>query len=251
MAKRKTRKKAPKRPRKTAVRGSKAAGGSDARGGRPGAKDAAEQLQTVIRAVTRLGGKLRTGVAFSDAERERITRLEAAAVGRSLVDFVRLSDGVVGAAFGVSRRTVLNWHSKRLPQNPDGTHALVDVLRWYIERGGDAAGRATHPALVKAELQQKEARTRLLELRFLHERGSLISLDAVKRVWSRHITEARLKLSGLVERVVVMVPPKSRTAVRTAVLKAIEDACRDLADGARASEGNPAERKRPKRRAKR
>ena len=76
-------------------------------------------------------------------------------------------------------------------------------------------------------------RARKLELEIDEAEGRLISVDQVKRVLSSHIVEARTKLEGLVERLVVLLPQKLKTRLRDEIDRVVRDTCRDLADADR------------------
>ena len=106
-------------------------------------------------------------------------------------DFSRLNQKSVGAAVGVSARTIQNWCDQGCPRNEDGTYSAPAVVQWLLSQqstGSEYDTQRERLAAAQAEKVETENRVRRLELMEMSE-----AADA----WADHISNARSKLLSM------------------------------------------------------
>lgn len=139
----------------------------------------------------------------------------------------------VAKHFGVSERTVRSWIGQGMPTEGKGYD--VAAIEQWLDRVG--LGRRAEKAS-RAKLAEVEAQIKTVKLHRL--RGELIELDTVRRLFVRHISEAKSVLEQVPDRVLAVLPAavaaKDRTRVRAEVVGILDAACRSLADTLTAGE---------------
>ena len=160
----------------------------------------------------------------------------------------------VARATGKTRPTIYKWIEQGMPVNPDGSYHLPTIFRWSARRelerelareGPSAAKKRSRPGpptgeepegstpdlLPPADWQEmyEMYRAQLAGLKVEEESGRLAPLDEMKRVWERHITDAKTILEGLPDRILLHLPSEIRSAVKVQVEREVERTLRTLA----------------------
>jgi len=138
---------------------------------------------------------------------------------------IRIAD--VASHFGVAVRTVGNWRASGMPGDP-GRFDLAEIAAWRAAQGGGRQGQS------KPRDRLNEADARLKELKLATALGELVPVDAVGRLFRRHIGEARVHLGQLPEEIVGVfgqsLPQDQLANLRQAVQARVDAACSALAD---------------------
>jgi len=134
---------------------------------------------------------------------------------------------------GVALRTVAGWISRGMPTLEGGGYDLEAVDAWLEtsrSRGGappDTKGRQQRERLRDLEIE-------LAETKLAQQRGRLIEVEPVRRMLVRHIHEAKAILDQLPDRVLGVLPSRTKAGVRRSVRKrvaaAVDGAYTMLAD---------------------
>ena len=115
------------------------------------------------------------------------------------IDFTRLSQKDLAAAFGVTGRAVRDWDE--CPRNEDGTYDLPACIRWRANAGSLDLNAE------RARLACEQANRTALDNAV--KRGELLSVDSVSAAWAMLMSVLRANLLGL----------PSKAAPRLATLK--------------------------------
>jgi phage terminase Nu1 subunit (DNA packaging protein) len=148
----------------------------------------------------------------------------------------------VARHFTVAERTVAYWLARGCPGEP-GNYDLDEIAAWR-EREGQ--GRSDEDANKSRFLQVKTERE---QLKLEEERGDLVKVDPIVRLFTRHIAEARSRLDQLPDQITAavarVVPAEELDGIRRRVQDTLDDAYQSLADLLKAeevrqqAEGNP------------
>ena len=106
-------------------------------------------------------------------------------------DFTRLNQKSVGAAVGVTARTIQNWCDQGCPRNEDGTYSAPAVVQWLLSQqttGSEYDTQRERLAAAQAEKVETENRVR---------RQELAEMSEVAEAWADHIANARSKLLSM------------------------------------------------------
>ncbi len=132
----------------------------------------------------------------------------------------------VARFFGVHSQTPREWRSAGMPGKKNEWD-LAAILRWRDDRAVAKEELTPHArkALADAKIQ---------ELRYAKLEGSLVDVEAVRRLLVEHITTARALLDCIPEQVLGSLPASlggdRLQTIRTAVRQTIDGACATLAD---------------------
>lgn len=106
-------------------------------------------------------------------------------------DFTKLNQKSVGAAVGVSARTIQNWCDQGCPRNEDGTYSAPAVVQWLLAQQNTGSEYDTQrERLAAAQAEKVETENRL-------RRQELAEMAEVADAWSDHIANARSKLLSM------------------------------------------------------
>lgn len=160
-------------------------------------------------------------------------------------------------AFGVSRETIREWGVKGwLVRSPSGRFYDLEATRQrhalYVDtRGGTASGArapagagddAPPPAAALppdevqrrkklADMRQAEADAARAEVALAEERGNLVPVAAVERIWSEIITRAKTEIEALPIRAAPrLVGAHDEASIRTILRSEVERLLRGLSD---------------------
>lgn len=128
----------------------------------------------------------------------------------------------------MSRRTVQEWFAGGCPGRGTDGYDLAAIGAWR------SAHRAPRRPLAEAGDREKwaarkeSAIARTKELELARERGELIEVDYVARLLERHTAEHNTLLAQLRDRILGLLPAKTRPADRRRLLAGIDKATDDL-----------------------
>lgn len=149
----------------------------------------------------------------------------------SLARGLRIAD--VAKHFDVAVRTVSNWRASGMPSEP-GRFDLAEIAAWRAAQGADRQGQ------IKPRDRLNEADAQLKELKLARARGELVPVEAVVRLFLRHIGEANVHLRQLPEEIVgefrQFAPPDHLARLRQTVQGRVDAACSVLAELLKAQE---------------
>ena len=146
------------------------------------------------------------------------------------------SHGDVANHFGVSERTVMYWKNKGMPGEPG--YFNLDAIKLWREEQGQGSGQSPATSQAREELIEIERDTKAIRLQIL--RGNLVELDQVRRLFIRHVHEAKAVMERIPDAVLAELPVKTtrriKRRIRGKVTGLLDDSCELLADMCRASE---------------
>lgn len=90
--------------------------------------------------------------------------------------------------FGVTPRSIRDWHSEGLPRLEDGNYDGTACIAWYTDRDGEFADQRQRLAAAQAEKAEAENAVR---------RGELADMNTVVAAWTEMIASARAKLLSI------------------------------------------------------
>jgi uncharacterized protein YicC (UPF0701 family) len=132
----------------------------------------------------------------------------------------------VAGHFGVSERAVHYWLSAGCPGQP-GEYDAAAIAAWRDGRKKDEQSDDNPRAKYLAARAEREL------LKLAKDRRELVEADAVRRLFARHIHEAKAILGQLADRASAAVPSaqaKIRKKVREETKRLVDDVCNSLAD---------------------
>lgn len=133
-------------------------------------------------------------------------------------------------ALGISETTLKRWHARGCPDKKDGVYDITAMKAW-----ADANLKATRPRLSEAEgevskakwsAMREKAMAQLAETKLGKERGELVEIEVVVRDFTEivvtlmtHVRQLPDSLAGVID------DSQTKTAVRSVLVKRIEDIC--------------------------
>ena len=137
----------------------------------------------------------------------------------------------VARHFGVAERTVGNWISRGMPGSP-GRYDTERIAAW--REGLDSATKADRDKPVSDRQRLDRIRADREALRLARERHQLVPLEAVRRLFIRHVDEAKAILMQIPDAVIGALPAKTTTKDRQNIgrdaRRIVEDTCQALSD---------------------
>jgi phage terminase Nu1 subunit (DNA packaging protein) len=149
----------------------------------------------------------------------------------------------LAAHFGVSNRTIGYWQESGMPHG-QGVYDLEAVAAW-LKESGIQREQSSGPG---ARAQLLAAQVKLAELKLARMGGELVEIEVARRLFVRHVHEAKAILDQVPDRVLAALPAavlkgKGRQTIRRSAAGVVRSACQALADLLAAPEIEPPKQK--------
>jgi len=136
----------------------------------------------------------------------------------------------VALHFSVSRRTVQEWLDAGAPGKTDKGYDVEAIGAW---RGENRKPRKAEPTAAEGELtkwaiRKEAAVAQQKELELAQQRGELVDVDYVARLFERTIAEHNTLLAQFKDRILQLLPAKIKPDDRKRILAGIDKAADDL-----------------------
>jgi phage terminase Nu1 subunit (DNA packaging protein) len=159
-----------------------------------------------------------------------------------LTGLARIVTGRAQAAahFGVSSRTIGYWQESGMPHG-QGIYDLDAVAAW-LKESGIQREQSGGPG---ARAQLLAAQVKLAELKLARLGGELVEIEVARRLFVRHIHEAKAILDQVPDRVLAALPAAAvkekgrRQTIRRQAAGVVRSACQALSDLLSAPEIEP------------
>ena len=106
----------------------------------------------------------------------------------------------VAVHFGVGERWAANWFARGCPGKP-GRYDLDAIERWRQRNLAVTPGNGE-----SAHARWMEARAERETLKVLQMRGELVPLEPIRRLFVRHVNEAKALMDQIPDRVLAVLP---------------------------------------------
>lgn len=139
--------------------------------------------------------------------------------------------------FGVSNRTIGYWQESGMPHG-QGVYDLDTVAAWLKQTGIQQA--SADPG---AKAQLLAVQVKIAELKLARLGGELVEIEVARRLFVRHIHEAKAILNQIPDRVLAALPAAAvktlRQTIRRQTAGVVRAACQSLSDLLSAPEIEP------------
>lgn len=135
----------------------------------------------------------------------------------------------VAKHFDVSRRTVQEWLSAGAPGETEQGYSLAEIATWRKEnRKPKREETQDDRDLTKWAVRKEAASAQQKELELAKQRGEVVDVDYVARLFERTIAEHNTLLAQFKDRILQLLPAKTKPEDRKRILAGIDKAADDL-----------------------